>query len=68
MDFEMTKLERWFLKRLCRKIVTQGSHKKRITEHYQILMEAAREQFTEETPPSLNSFMLECFEEAQKSK
>lgn len=64
----MNKFERWFLKRLCRKIVTQGEHRRRITEHYKILMEAAREQFTEENKPGLDSFMLECFEEAQKSK
>ena len=65
---EMTKFDRWFLKRLCRKIVKQGRHSQRITEYYRIIMEAARKEFTEDTSPSLNSFMLECFEEAQKVK
>ncbi len=62
----MNRFERWFLKRLCRKIVTQGDHKRRIIEHYKILMEAAKEEFTEENKYGLDSFMQECFEKALK--
>ena len=64
----MTKFDRWFLKRLCYKITKQGNHKERIIEYYRTVIKPARKVFTEDTPPSLDSFLKECFEEALKSK
>ena len=63
----MNSLERWFLKRLCWKLVKQGySHKKLITEYYRYIREAAEEEFTEDNKPTLDHFMTECHEDANK--
>jgi len=61
----MNSLERWFLKRLCWKLVKQGyHHKKFITEYYRYMREAAEDEFTDDNRHSLDSFMTECHEDA----
>jgi hypothetical protein len=64
-NVEFTRFDRWLLKRLCRKLVTQGRHRERIIEYYRIMKEAAKKQFTEDNKVTLDDFMLECFKEAE---
>ena len=64
----ISKFKKWFLKYLCKEIVIQGTHRECIIEYYRIMMEVAREEFTEDNKPTLDGFMLDCFKEAQKSK
>lgn len=62
----MKKLFLWALKRLCRRIVKQGStHKNDIILYYRTLWEAAESEFTEDNRPTLEAFMTECFEAAK---
>jgi hypothetical protein len=57
----MNWLERWFLKRLCRKLVIQSpSHKRNIIEYFQIMKWAAKREFVEDNQVSLEAFLLEC--------
>jgi hypothetical protein len=44
--------------------VRQGGHKDRIIALYRLVYDAAREQFSEDNKPTLDSFLLECFEAA----
>jgi hypothetical protein len=52
------------LERIAQHVVIQGDHRKRIIHYFRILIEAARKQFTEDNKLSLDSFLMECFEEA----
>lgn len=62
MMYPMTWFQRWMLKRICRRLVVQGpDHQKNISEYYQIMDQAAKEQFTEDTIPGLRSFLHDCF-------
>ena len=59
----MNWFERWILKRIFRKMVTQGAfHQRRIEYLYKMIREACEDEFTEETEPSLDAFLFECFE------
>jgi hypothetical protein len=61
----MNKLDRWLLKRICKKLVIQGSeHKSRIAQYYKIMADAARQEFTEDNEPTLKHFLTECYEGA----
>jgi uridine kinase len=60
----LTKLQKWLLRRIARRVVIQGSHKRRIIEFYSILIEAAREEFVEDNKPTLDGFLEECHSEA----
>lgn len=42
--------------------VHQGGHEDRIIALYRMIYEAAKEQFNEDNKPTLDSFLLECFE------
>jgi len=61
----LSRLERWYLSRLCRRLVHQGSHRVRITLFYRFLREAAETEFTEDGTISLNMFLAECHVDAQ---
>ena len=64
----MTWLEKWFLRRLCRKIVIQGPrHTPNITEYYRYIRNAAQREFKEDTQPTLNSFLEKCHKDAGKT-
>ncbi len=56
----MSKIERWFLKRLCRRLVKQG-HEERIIAYYRIIHEAAEQEYTEDNIMTLNCFLSECY-------
>ena len=65
----MNKITAWLLKRICRKLVIQGpTHKGNIVKYFKIMMCAASNEFTEDSPLSLNAFMKECFEESLVDK
>lgn len=62
----MTFMQRLKLKKIASKLVIQShTHRSNIIEMYKIIREAAGEEFTEDSPISLDIFMQECFEEAQ---
>ena len=56
--------ERWVLRRMAKRAVIQGDHKSRITEYYQIIIRAARNEFTEDNNATLNGFLMECHTQA----
>ena len=60
----MNNFERWALRRIAKRAVIQGDHKSRITEYYQIIIRAARNEFTEDNGPTLNNFLTECHAQA----
>ncbi len=60
----LTKFQNWILTKICKKLVIQSPlHKRRITEYYQVMYNAAREHFTEDNHYSLETFLAECFGE-----
>lgn len=63
----MNRIERWFLKRLCRKLAIQGAHhKSRIIMYYEIMYRAACEEFREDNKPTIDDFLTECHELGMK--
>ena len=56
---------RFLLRRICRMLVVQGAHRERIIAYYRIMHEAAAAEFREDNQPTLNSFLSECYQEAQ---
>tara|TARA_R100001480_G_scaffold18283_3_gene27765 strand:+ start:1404 stop:1640 length:237 start_codon:yes stop_codon:yes gene_type:complete len=57
-------IERWFLKRIIRKNVMQGSHYDRILSLYNLIISACREEFTEDNKPTLDGFLSEIHQSA----
>ena len=67
MSGPMTKLERWLLKQVAKRLCTQGyDHKHNIIDYYSIMANAAKAEFTEDTRPTLNAFLRSCFNIAEK--
>ncbi len=64
-EWHFSWLERWYLSRLCRRLVLQGNHAERIILFYRFMREAAEKEFTEDNAISLNIFMAECHLESQ---
>ncbi len=62
----MNKFHKWLLKRIAKDVVVQGNHVKRVEEFNKILIDAAREQFTEDNKPTVDMFLRTCFELALK--
>jgi hypothetical protein len=57
----LNRFESWFLKRICKKVVTQSSrHRERITAYYQMLYDAAKDEFTEDDEATLKYFLNGC--------
>lgn len=48
------------LAKIARKSVIQGGHKHNITAFYEMLVKAARREFTEDSEETLNQFLTEC--------
>ncbi len=64
-DTCISPVTRFLLRRICWKLVLQGPlHKRRITEYYRIMQEAAQEEFFEDFGPSVDAFLKECHAEA----
>lgn len=65
----ITKLQIIVLEYLCRKLVVQGyNHKNNIKKYYQIMREAARNEFWEDNETTLDSFLQECFDSSKINK
>ena len=63
----MSRFKRWLLKWIARGIVTQGpSHEGDMTEYYSILVDAARQEFTEDGVCALREFLEDCHQEAMQ--
>lgn len=60
----MNRLENWLFKRIVRKQVIQGSHKHKIIKMFSVIIDYAREEFTEDNTPTLDSFIYKCFKES----
>lgn len=63
----MTKLELWFMKRIIRRQVLQGNHRRRIFNMYAIIIDAARDEFTEDNKPTLDEFLKGIHQDALDS-
>jgi hypothetical protein len=68
IKIKLSKLTEYTLKKITRKIVWQGGHKQRIIRYYQILTEAAREEFMEDNKVTLDDFLSECHGESLNDK
>jgi len=56
---------KWFLKRLCQKLVVQGtSHQYNIIEYYRIMNLKAKDEFLEDSKPTLDYFLADCHEKS----
>jgi len=64
----MGNFAKWFLFWIAKRVVVQGNHKFRITEYYRILIQAARNEFTEDNKVTLNEFLTECHTQALKGE
>jgi hypothetical protein len=63
----MNKFEEWILNRTIRREVIQGNHKRKIFNLYAMIIDAARDEFTEDTKPTLDSFLKEIHQDALDS-
>ena len=63
----MSKLELWFIKRIIKRQVLQGAHRRRIFNLYAMIVDAARDEFKEDNKPTLDSFLKEIHQEALDS-
>lgn len=60
----MSKLELFIAAWLTRRIVQQGDHARKIRQLYSMLRKQAEIQFTEDSEPTLSTFLRERFDEA----
>ncbi len=56
----MNWLTKYVLRKICKRVVCQGNHKKDITQYYAILKQEAIEMFPEDNEVTLQSFLEEC--------
>ena len=62
----MTNFERWLLRRIFRRAVSQGpNHFKNTTVLYQMIRDAWTAEFIEDNAPTVSSCLSECFEDTQ---
>ncbi len=63
----LTKVERFMLRWVARRLVVQSPHHKaKMTAFYRVMREAARKSFYEDNKVTLDSFLQECFDDANK--
>ena len=60
----MSKVERYIMRRIIRRLVIQGAHRSRILSLYVMIVEATRDEFTEDNKPTLDAFLLGLHQEA----
>ncbi len=61
----MKPLYKLVLQHICKHLVKQGyTTNKDITEYYRIIRMAAQEEFTEDNKPTLDAYLLECFQDS----
>jgi len=62
-NMNITRFEKFMLKRICKRIVKQSpDHKSNITEYFRIIRRAASKEFTEDNAPTQKCFLQECFD------
>jgi len=67
VEVSMSKCELWFMRRVIKKQVIQGDHKRRIFNLYAMIVDAARDEFTEDNKPTLDGFLKEIHQDALDS-
>jgi hypothetical protein len=60
----VTDFQKWLLRKIARKVVIQGDHRRRIIEFYGVLISEARREFPEDSRPTLDGFLERCHQEA----
>ena len=55
------------LRKLAKRAVKQGGHKRMITRYYTVLAEEFCEEFTEDNLATMKHFLFECFEDSMNS-
>lgn len=61
----MNTVERWFLRRIFRKQVSQGyDHDLRTTELYTMIREAVQNEFYEDNKPTRDCYLTEWFKDS----
>lgn len=66
IDYAMTKHQERVLRKIFSRLVRQSfDHKNNICKIFSMLRNATDEEFVEDPAPSLDGFMLECFETSQ---
>ena len=57
----MNRIEQFFLRRLCKRLVRQGyDHENNIIEYYRVMQDAMEREFTEDTNWSLRALAQLC--------
>jgi len=65
MRYKITAFQVCLLGWIARKIVVQSHmHKSNIIKYYEIINDAAHNEFTEDNEPTLNGFLTECHAES----
>lgn len=59
---QLSRFQLYMLKKIANVVVVQGNHYNNIVLVFKTIVDAARREFTEDTPPSLNAFLQECFD------
>jgi hypothetical protein len=63
----MSKFELWFLKRVIAKEVRQNfDHAEKVKNLYSLIRRACEDEFYEDNPPTISSFLSDCFEQKQE--
>ena len=65
---ELNRFEKWMFKRIIKKLVKQGNHRRNVTEAIGLLAREFKLVFTEDTPPSQNAFLQGCLDDALKTR
>jgi len=60
----VNRFQLWLLRKIARRAVIQGDHKRNIALFYGILAEAAKKEFTEDNKPTLSAFLADCNDQA----
>lgn len=68
MYISPSKLDKFLLKRIFSKLITQGNHEENLILIYQMIRESCEKEFYEDNPPTLRAFMQECFDKSFKDK
>lgn len=64
----MNNVEAWFIKRIINREVVQGfDHRRKIFNLYAMIVDSARDQFTEDNKPTLDGFLKDLHQEALDS-
>ena len=60
----MNRIDKWLLNRIARKAVIQGHHRYEMELFFEAIVDAARNEFTEDNKATLDSFIHDRFQVA----